>query len=1096
MVASVVTNLVINGRFDGQRAFAAVETGLNKIGTQSKQTGGLLQTALGAVTKFVASPAAIVGGLTAAAGGFAAFTASTINMGRELDIVADRVGITASQMRLMTNVAVSVGEDIGTVEGLMETFADRVLEVAEGTGEGADVFAKLGISLRDTQGNIKPTQVLFEEYTRTVNSLSDGTEAVALNTRLLGTDGVRLIPAFKGIEGRLTETNKQFDAQAKASREVAKQWNEIRIGLTRTAQDAIGPLIPLVSDLLLWLREMTSELRSRLGPVWLRVTETFEQFRPTLEQIGRVAGAIIIPTFRTLGGVIADLAGAVLNNFVRSLNFIAPLIQGIGAGFADMLRLAGHFFLELQGHARQYVSIATNIIQLDFDSIETDIAAIREETALARDNLEASATNTIELDDALEDAKTPAGNLRTIMGETADSTSEAAKQVKTFTDALENISSDTTRVFLKTAFEEADEQSEGLYKRLTERATAAVKEERDARAEASAEYLKDLRLRQITGIVNEQELARLERALARRTARERQRLVAETWQLYTQLSAEAQIAVQSQFQSSSAFERSERERVLDAVVAATGDSFREINNVWRRATSEQQQELLKGYQDLINEAADEQDSRFGFVWDLQFVRAGNFYAVFRENARRLFNERLSQEEQVSQTALDGLNVYFQRRVENERFAQEVIEVERFNRANRAIEETRLVAEARVRNEREAAKKIREENATIVDSLRTGLAGAIEGLIKGTRSFGDALKSVRDGVLNQIIKIISGRLANALVNAVLGGRNAFSKLAGDLPGIFGGFFRFLGNSFTALLRGVGSTVGKLFGGSGLGSVGNAISSAVRGIGGAAAATGGAGLAVGNLGIGSGAAAIGAGGAGTAGAGAAGAGAGLGGIAAGLGLVAAPFVIGRLLNRGESGETRRNRQLIASANSGTIANEQVAEAILTYARQAKSTDLARRRRNIDTPGDERRYEEYVEQLNSLSVDEKIRRAIRGSSLYRDLDATGRATVTEFLRRNADQLQFGGIVPRTPGGRLSLIGEGRLNEAVVPLPNGRAIPVEIRGGSAGGTRPVNITVNVSRAEDARVSGTDGELSPEQEERLSEWARREQQPGGIFAT
>jgi len=52
-------------------------------------------------------------------------------------------------------------------------------------------------------------------------------------------------------------------------------------------------------------------------------------------------------------------------------------------------------------------------------------------------------------------------------------------------------------------------------------------------------------------------------------------------------------------------------------------------------------------------------------------------------------------------------------------------------------------------------------------------------------------------------------------------------------------------------------------------------------------------------------------------------------------------------------------------------------------------------------------------------------------------------------------GGIANRPT---LGLVGEGAYNEAIVPLPNGKAIPVDMKG-SAGGAITTNITVNVDQ-------------------------------------
>ena len=49
------------------------------------------------------------------------------------------------------------------------------------------------------------------------------------------------------------------------------------------------------------------------------------------------------------------------------------------------------------------------------------------------------------------------------------------------------------------------------------------------------------------------------------------------------------------------------------------------------------------------------------------------------------------------------------------------------------------------------------------------------------------------------------------------------------------------------------------------------------------------------------------------------------------------------------------------------------------------------------------------------------------------------------------------------IGMIGEGRYNEAIVPLPNGKAIPVDMRSNAQNN----NITVNVSANGEAQVQG-----------------------------
>ena len=71
-------------------------------------------------------------------------------------------------------------------------------------------------------------------------------------------------------------------------------------------------------------------------------------------------------------------------------------------------------------------------------------------------------------------------------------------------------------------------------------------------------------------------------------------------------------------------------------------------------------------------------------------------------------------------------------------------------------------------------------------------------------------------------------------------------------------------------------------------------------------------------------------------------------------------------------------------------------------------------------------------------------------------------------------GGIVTSpTP----ALIGEGGQNEAVVPLPNGRAIPVDFGKQKPGGDVTSNVTVNIDQG-----GGTDSKMSGESANKLGE--------------
>ncbi|MFZ9998912.1 MAG: hypothetical protein ACO3G3_06015, partial [Candidatus Nanopelagicaceae bacterium] len=81
------------------------------------------------------------------------------------------------------------------------------------------------------------------------------------------------------------------------------------------------------------------------------------------------------------------------------------------------------------------------------------------------------------------------------------------------------------------------------------------------------------------------------------------------------------------------------------------------------------------------------------------------------------------------------------------------------------------------------------------------------------------------------------------------------------------------------------------------------------------------------------------------------------------------------------------------------------------------------------------------------------------------------------------------------LGLVGEGRFNEAVVPLPDGRRIPVDL-GGNTGNNISTNIVVNVNNGQaSSQVNGSNGQaFGRELEGAVRSVILKESRPGGII--
>ena len=108
------------------------------------------------------------------------------------------------------------------------------------------------------------------------------------------------------------------------------------------------------------------------------------------------------------------------------------------------------------------------------------------------------------------------------------------------------------------------------------------------------------------------------------------------------------------------------------------------------------------------------------------------------------------------------------------------------------------------------------------------------------------------------------------------------------------------------------------------------------------------------------------------------------------------------------------------------------------------------------------------------------------------------SKFSLGNQKAFKFadGGIVT---GPTLGLIGEGRYNEAIIPMPNNRAVPVDLRG-NVGSTynSPINVVINNSSTgatAESQITGDQGnKLAGVLDKAVKQAILNEQRPGGAL--
>lgn len=208
-----------------QAAFRSVQDNVGKLKGALSGVGGQLAAAF--------SVAAI-----------AAFTKSLVDAANELQDVADRTGVAAVELSRLGVAAKLNASSQEEVNDAVQKLSKSIAEASTGAGAQADAFAALGISVRDVNGNIKPTLDIFNEIANAFNRAEDGAVKVAIAQDLLGRSGSNLIPLLNQGAGSLSNYNAQFsDEFIQQSAKFNENLDKLNIRFKTLAATILGPVV-------------------------------------------------------------------------------------------------------------------------------------------------------------------------------------------------------------------------------------------------------------------------------------------------------------------------------------------------------------------------------------------------------------------------------------------------------------------------------------------------------------------------------------------------------------------------------------------------------------------------------------------------------------------------------------------------------------------------------------------------------------------------------------------------------------------------------------------------------------------------------------
>ena len=245
--------------------------------------------------------AAVALGAVLAAGaafkGLNALVNQAAQLGDELAKTSKQIGVGAQALQEIRFAARIAGASTADVTKGLRTLAKNANEAGQGVKSFEQDFERLGVNVKDQQGNLKTTEVLFNEVGAALGGLESESEKVALAQTLLGRAGTKLLPLFN-------EGADAIKRQRDRANELGGVFDKQLLGLSEEMIDAQTEQ----GEAFQGLRNIVAK---ELLPIWIdftgRITDLAIEMRGPLSRGTKVA----LELFKGVGRVLMTVGEAI-----------------------------------------------------------------------------------------------------------------------------------------------------------------------------------------------------------------------------------------------------------------------------------------------------------------------------------------------------------------------------------------------------------------------------------------------------------------------------------------------------------------------------------------------------------------------------------------------------------------------------------------------------------------------------------------------------------------------------------------------------------------------------------------------------------------
>ena len=279
-------------------------------------------------------------------------TMKTAESAENIANMSQTMGMTTDEYQEWDYVLKSVGYDAESASGDLAALAEKAMDAANGTGEGAEMFQLLGINVKNARGEIKSQNELFTEVILKLQQMEDTTKRNAIASAMLSTTGEQLVPILNMTREELQGLMQEAHATGYVmSGEALEGFNDLNDAVAKFEGAAEG----LSHEFAIVLLPVLTALFNAISAIPTPVLQLLITFATVVTSLAAVVKAV-----KSVTGAWGEL-GDFMNTFDLQGAKTAGIIMGVVAALIALGVVIAAILGKADDLGRAMESVGTNV---------------------------------------------------------------------------------------------------------------------------------------------------------------------------------------------------------------------------------------------------------------------------------------------------------------------------------------------------------------------------------------------------------------------------------------------------------------------------------------------------------------------------------------------------------------------------------------------------------------------------------------------------------------------------------------------------------------------------------------------------------------